>query len=85
LHAFFAFAAGHCVQLHRIRFRRHPASDQGHQRTPVAAPPDWQRCSSSSRRPADGPHLVAPVRADAKVEKGVLIERPDETQTKVGT
>ena len=34
-------------------------------------------------RYVNGPHLVALVRAGAKFEKGVLIERPDEAETKV--
>jgi hypothetical protein len=33
--------------------------------------------------PANGPHLVALVRAGAKFEKGVLVERPDEAEFKV--
>ena len=31
----------------------------------------------------NGPHLVALVRAGAKFEKGVLVERTDEAETKV--
>jgi transposase-like protein len=34
-------------------------------------------------RAVNGPHLVALVRAGAKFEKGILIERPDEAETKV--
>jgi putative transposase len=34
-------------------------------------------------RAVNGPHLVALVRAGAKFEKGVLIERPDEAETEV--
>jgi len=34
-------------------------------------------------RYVNGPHLVALVRAGAKFEKGLLVERPDEAQTKV--
>jgi len=34
-------------------------------------------------RAVNGPHLVALVRAGAKFEKGVLIERPDEAEIKV--
>jgi transposase-like protein len=34
-------------------------------------------------RAVNGPHLVALVRAGAKFEKGVLVERPDEAKTKV--
>ena len=33
-------------------------------------------------RAVNGPHLVALVRADARFEKGKLIERPDETPDK---
>jgi hypothetical protein len=33
-------------------------------------------------RYVNGPHLVALVRAGAKFEKGVLIERPDEAEMK---
>jgi putative transposase len=33
-------------------------------------------------RYVSGPHLVALVRAGAKFEKGVLIERPDEAEMK---
>jgi hypothetical protein len=34
-------------------------------------------------RAVNGPHLVALVRAGAVFEKGLLVERPDETATKV--
>jgi transposase-like protein len=34
-------------------------------------------------RAVNGPHLVALVRAGAKFEKGILIERPDQAETKV--
>ena len=39
--------------------------------------------ASERWRYVNGPHLVALVRAGAKFEKGVLIERPDEAETKV--
>jgi putative transposase len=39
--------------------------------------------ASERWRYVNGPHLVAPVRAGAKFEKGVLIERPDEADFKV--
>jgi hypothetical protein len=40
--------------------------------------------AASERWPCvNGPYLVALVRAGAKFEKGVLIERPDEAETKV--
>ena len=34
-------------------------------------------------RYVNGPHLVALVRAGARFEKGVLVQRPDETEMKV--
>jgi hypothetical protein len=39
--------------------------------------------ASERWRYVNGPHLVALVRADAKFEKGVLVERPDEAGIKV--
>jgi len=39
--------------------------------------------ASERWRYVNGPHLVAPVRARAKFEKGVLVERPDEAEIKV--
>ena len=39
--------------------------------------------ASERWRYVNGPHLVALVRAGAKFDKGVLIERPDEAETKV--
>jgi transposase-like protein len=39
--------------------------------------------ASERWRYVNGPHLVALVRAGAKFEKGVLIERPDEAEMKV--
>jgi len=39
--------------------------------------------ASECWRYVNGPHLVALVRAGAKFEKGVLIERPDKAETKV--
>ena len=31
-------------------------------------------------RAVNGPQLVAPVRADARFDKGVMVERPDRVQ-----
>jgi hypothetical protein len=39
--------------------------------------------ASERWRYVNGPHLVALVRAGAKFEKGVLVERPDEAEMKV--
>jgi putative transposase len=39
--------------------------------------------SNERWRDVNGPHLVALARAGAKFQKGVLIERPDEAETKV--
>src|SRR6185437_4917454 len=39
--------------------------------------------ASERWRYVNGPHLVALVRAGAKFEKGLLVERPDEAETKV--
>jgi putative transposase len=39
--------------------------------------------ASERWRYVNGPHLVALVRAGAKFEKGVLVERPDEAGMKV--
>jgi hypothetical protein len=39
--------------------------------------------ASERWRYVNGPHLAALVRAGATFEKGVLIERPDEAETKV--
>jgi putative transposase len=38
--------------------------------------------ASERWRYVNGPHLVALVRAGAKFEKGVLVERPDEAEVK---
>ncbi len=40
--------------------------------------------ASECWRYVNGPHLVALVRAGAKFEKGVMVERPDEARAKVG-
>jgi len=39
--------------------------------------------ASERWRYVNGPHLVALVRAGATFKKGLLIERPDEAETKV--
>jgi hypothetical protein len=40
------------------------------------------KAASERWRYVNGPHLVALVRVGAKFEKGVLVERPDEAESK---
>ena len=76
------------VQPDRVDLLHRPAQNQGHQgpgsrAAGLAMVFKLIEAASERWRYVNGPHLVALVRAGAKFEKGVLIERPDEAKTEV--
>jgi putative transposase len=91
--AFFDFPAEHWVHLRRptpssqrfstVRLRTRVTKGPGSRAAGLAMVFKLIEAASERWRYVNGPHLVALVRAGAKFEKGVLIERPDEAETKV--
>jgi putative transposase len=91
--AFFAFPAEHWVHLKTsnpiestfatVRLRTKVTKGPGSRAAGLAMVFKLIEAASERWRYVNGPHLAALVRAGAKFEKGVLIERPDEAKTKV--
>jgi putative transposase len=91
--AFFDFPAEHWVHLKTsnpiestfatVRLRTRVTKGPGSRAAGLAMVFKLIEAASERWRYVNGPHLVALVRAGAKFEKGVLIERPDEAGIKV--
>jgi putative transposase len=91
--AFYDFPAEHWVHLKTsnpiestfatVRLRTRVTKGPGSRAAGLAMVFKLIEAASERWRYVNGPHLVALVRAGAKFEKGVLVERPDEAETKV--
>ncbi len=91
--AFFNFPAEHWVHLKTsnpiestfatVRLRTRVTKGPGSRAAGLAMVFKLVQSAEERWRYVNAPHLVALVRAGAKFEKGVLIERPDEAGTKV--
>jgi putative transposase len=91
--AFLDFPAEHWVHLKTsnpiestfatVRLRTRVTKGPGSRAAGLAMVFKLIEAASERWRYVNGPHLVALVRAGAKFDKGVLIERPDEAETKV--
>lgn len=92
LPAFYDFPAGHWVHLKTsnpiestfatVRLRTRVTKGPGSRAAGLAMVFKLVKAAEDRWRYVNGPHLVALVRAGAKFEKGVLIERPDEAEMK---
>jgi putative transposase len=91
--AFYRFPAEHWIHLKTsnpiestfstVRLRTRVTKGPGSRAAGLAMVFKLVQAAEDRWRYVNGPHLVALVRAGAKFEKGVLIERPDEAETKV--
>jgi putative transposase len=90
--AFFGFPAEHWVHLKTsnpiestfstVRLRTRVTKGPGSRAAGLAMVFKLVQAAEDRWRYVNGPHLVALVRAGAKFEKGVLVERPDEAEMK---
>jgi putative transposase len=90
--AFFEFPAEHWIHLKTsnpiestfatVRLRTRVTKGPGSRAAGLAMVFKLVQAAEDRWRYVNGPHLVALVRAGAKFEKGVLIERPDEAEMK---
>ena len=91
--AFYDFPAEHWIHLKTsnpiestfatVRLRTKVTKGPGNRAAGLAMVFKLIQAAQDRWRAVNGPHLVALVRAGAKFEKGLLVERPDETATKV--
>jgi putative transposase len=91
--AFYGFPAEHWIHLKTsnpiestfstVRLRTRVTKGPGSRAAGLAMVFKLIEAASERWRYVNGPHLAALVRAGATFEKGVLIERPDEAETKV--
>jgi putative transposase len=91
--AFFQFPAEHWIHLKTsnpiestfstVRLRTRVTKGPGSRAAGLAMVFKLVQAAEERWRYLNGPHLVALVRAGAKFEKGVLVERPDEAEMKV--
>jgi putative transposase len=90
--AFFEFPAEHWIHLKTsnpiestfstVRLRTRVTKGPGSRAAGLAMVFKLVKAAEDRWRYVNGPHLVALVRAGAKFEKGVLVERPDEAEMK---
>jgi putative transposase len=68
------------VDLSMVRLRTRVTKGPGSKAAGLAMAFKLLEAAQDRWRAVNGPHLVAPVRAGARFDKGVMVERPDEAQ-----